>query len=1043
MADFLPTVDDDTAAAEPLAADVTAVLVAHDGARWLPLALDFLRRQTRPPDRVIAVNTGSTDSTGELLAEALGAENVIELERDAGFGAAVAAGLAHLGASDSDDDEFVWILHDDCAPAPDALHELLVALAASPSITVAGPKVLAWHDRHWLLEVGLTATWLGRRETGLERHEQDQGQHDAERDVLAVGSPGMLVRRDVWDRLGGFDPNLRLFGDDLDLGWRANLAGERVTVVPRAVVFHAEAMAHGRRRPDAAATGRHSDASRHIAQRRAALYAAAVRAPAWQFPLQLVGILVSSLLRVIGYVVAKEPGLAADEFRATVGFYGQLGSVWRARGSARAIRVTPERELRHLKPPPGVGLRHAWDAASGALAERARVADVDVDLDLDSEKRDSLLRRATARPGWLLAGFGLVAAILAGRGLIGGGWLSGGALLPATPGAADLWSGYLEAWHPVADGSALPAPPAYAVLATVAALALGSVAVTLDVLVLFAIPLSALSAYAVLPRFGVGRIGRVWGAAAYALLPAATGAQASGRIGSLVLLVLLPPLAAAALPVVRDGGTWRRVAATGLLLSVVVAFVPVLWPMAVLVLLVGGLGGRRDREAWARRAGFAAIPLVLLMPWSLWLLRHPQWVLLDLGAPAAALSPATPAWRVLLLDPGGPGSTPLPVGAVLVLGALVALLRWRHAVVIGWAWAVALVGLAAALLASVVTVQPPTASAAVLGWAGPGLVVAGAGLIVATALGAEGAEKRLREVGFSWRQPVAAAVLGLGLLAPVAAATGWIWIGAADPLQRGPAESVPAFVAADVSETAGARTLLIAASGSTETGATAPWALLRGSGARLSDAERSTPATAAATEDLTSLVSDLLGGQPRGGESERLRAHGVRYVQLTAPVAAWAEQRLAQTAGLSRVSGATGVAVWRLDGEPVVATVIAADGTRTPLVGDPVAGPIVVPPGAAERRVEIAEAAADGWSATLSGEQLARAESQWAQSFALPEEGGSLRVEYSDNRGWWLLAQALALAGIVLGALPGRRPDPDADAVADEADPTLAKGAGS
>ena len=1035
MADFL-TVDDDVAPAEPLAADVTAVIVAHDGERWLPLALDFLRRQTRPPDRVVAVDTGSTDSTGELLAAALGPDSVLTVDRDAGFGAAVAAGLAHVGVNpDEAEDQFVWVLHDDCAPAADALHQLLVAIAESPSIAVAGPKVIAWHDRHWLLEVGLTATWLGRRETGLERHEQDQGQHDAQRDVLAVGSPGMLIRRGVWDRLGGFDPNLQLFGDDLDLGWRANLAGERVAVVPSAVVFHAEAMAHGRRRPDAVATGRHADASRHASQRRAALYAAAVRAPAWQFPLQLIGILVASLLRVFGYFVAKEPGVAAEEFRAAVSFYGQLGSVWRARAAARQLRVTPERELRHLKPPPGVGLRHAWDAASGALAERARV-----EADVDTEKRDSLVVRATARPAWLLAGFGLVAALLAGRGLIGGGWLSGGALLPATPGAADLWRGYLEAWHPVADGSMLPAPPAYALLAALAGLALGSVAVTVDVLVLLAIPLAALSAYAVLPRFGVGRIGRVWGAAAYALLPAATGAQASGRIGSLLLLVLLPPLAVAVLPVLRDGGTWRRVAAAGLLLSVVVAFVPVLWPMALVIVVLGGLAGRSDRDAWAKRAAFIAVPLVVLLPWSLWLLRHPQWALLDLGAPAASLSPATPAWRVLLLDPGGPGSTPVPVGAVLVLGALVALLRWRHAVVVGWAWAVALVGVAAALLASVVTVQPPTVGEAVLGWAGPGLVVAGAALVVATALGAEGAEKRLREVGFSWRQPAAAVVLGLGLMAPLAAATAWIWIGAADPLQRGPAESVPAFVAADANETAGARTLLIAADATSDSGTYAPWALLRGSGARLSDAERSTPVSAAATADLSALVGDMLGGQPRGSEAERLRAHGIRYVQLAAPVAAWAEQRLSQTAGLSRVSGENGVAVWRLDGQPSVATVVSVDGTRTPLVGDPVAGPIVVPPGAADRRVEIAEAAADGWSATLNGEPLARADSGWAQSFALPEAGGSLRADYSDSRGWWLAAQALAFAALVLAALPGRRPDPDADAVADEADPTLAQG---
>jgi len=65
-----------------------------------------------------------------------------------------------------------------------------------------------------------------------------------------VSSAGMLVRRDVWDELGGFDPYLPLMRDDVDLCWRAWLAGHRVAVVPTAIVFHAEAAAAERRAVD-------------------------------------------------------------------------------------------------------------------------------------------------------------------------------------------------------------------------------------------------------------------------------------------------------------------------------------------------------------------------------------------------------------------------------------------------------------------------------------------------------------------------------------------------------------------------------------------------------------------------------------------------------------------------------------------------------------------------------------------------------------------------------------------------------------------------
>src|SRR5688572_2731408 len=78
---------------------VTAVVVAHDGARWLPDVLAALAAQTRQPQRVVAVDTGSTDGSYDLLVAALGAERVVRAEPATGYGAAVAAGLAHADAT--------------------------------------------------------------------------------------------------------------------------------------------------------------------------------------------------------------------------------------------------------------------------------------------------------------------------------------------------------------------------------------------------------------------------------------------------------------------------------------------------------------------------------------------------------------------------------------------------------------------------------------------------------------------------------------------------------------------------------------------------------------------------------------------------------------------------------------------------------------------------------------------------------------------------------------------------------------------------------
>ena len=73
---------------------VFAVLVAHDGARWLPEVLTSLLSQTRPPDRIIAIDTGSTDRTLEIL-DVSGIET-IHADRDCGFGEAINQARANL-----------------------------------------------------------------------------------------------------------------------------------------------------------------------------------------------------------------------------------------------------------------------------------------------------------------------------------------------------------------------------------------------------------------------------------------------------------------------------------------------------------------------------------------------------------------------------------------------------------------------------------------------------------------------------------------------------------------------------------------------------------------------------------------------------------------------------------------------------------------------------------------------------------------------------------------------------------------------------------
>jgi GT2 family glycosyltransferase len=247
--------------ATPLRHVVTLVVVAHDGARLLPGLINAVREQTHTVHRAVGVDTGSRDRSGAVLTELLGADAVFGMDADTGYGAAIARALQHPAARRPVSEpasppdpavEWIWLLHDDCEPAPDALEQLLRGASRHRSTAVLGPKLKDLADRRVLRETGVTVDRAGRRLTAIEPGEIDQGQHDGNRPVLAVSSAGMLIRRDVWDQLDGFDPDLPLMRDDIDFCWRAHAAGYEIRVVTDAVVYHRDLSARQIRKAPAA-----------------------------------------------------------------------------------------------------------------------------------------------------------------------------------------------------------------------------------------------------------------------------------------------------------------------------------------------------------------------------------------------------------------------------------------------------------------------------------------------------------------------------------------------------------------------------------------------------------------------------------------------------------------------------------------------------------------------------------------------------------------------------------------------------------------------
>ncbi len=926
---------------------MAVVLVSHDGQRWLPTVLQGLAAQTHPVDRVVAVDTGSKDESANLLESALGPGGqqgeVVRSTSRSSFPDAVRTGLERLAVTGTPP-EWIWLLHDDATPAPDALAELLAAARAHPAADVLGPKLREWPSLRRLLELGVSISGTGQRETGLERGEYDQGQHDDLREVLAVNTAGMLVRRDLLVALDGFDPSLPVFGNDVDFGWRAAAAGRTTLVVPSAVVFHAEAAHRGLRRTPL--TGRRT----HYQERRAALWTLLANASRGRLGLLVVRLVLGTMVRMLGFVLVRSPGEALDDLAALVSVLSRPGDLRSARRRRRQTVVAgsgePDRDrVRRLLPPWWLPYRHGLDVVSDLaaaltntaadVAERRRTATAAADpssmaarrkrVDEDDDLADAgMLARLVTNPVAVLSVLSVIALVVAARAGVGA--VSGGALSPAPDSVGRWWSLYLDSWHPLAQGTPVPAPASLLPLALLGSVLspVGAVSVVL----VAAAPVAMWGAWRFLRV--IGRLASDQGASrwlllgastAYAVLPLASGAWGTGRLGPVVASALLPWVAHAALGFAdpEEDRRWRAAWRTGLLLALTTCFTPLAWAWAVLLgalLLVLALwlapSVGRARSTWAPPVTALATVPVLLAPWWVPLLVHgaAAGLLLDVGrtldlARGGVAGGASAPLSILLGRVGDLSTLGAPgwLGVVPVVLAGLALVprATRPGVLVSWA--VALVTALAVLLVAPVRLGGdlvPGTGFLLVAWQGC--------LVVAVVLGAQGAlasSVRTRRGG----RTLAAVLALVAVLVPVGG-LGWSLALGGDELVSDPPTDVPAYMVQ--SAMTGPEHGVLVIRGSVQEGLT--YAVLRDDGVSLGEDEVLALAAddPALDADVTALVS-----RPRPAVIQQLAAAGLEYVVMPAPADGSVAAGLDATDGLVQASAENReTRAWRVD-EPL------------------------------------------------------------------------------------------------------------------------------
>jgi GT2 family glycosyltransferase len=210
---------------------ISVIIPNWNGVHHLPTCLDSLRRQTYPNFEVIVVDNGSTDGSLELLRGDYGEVKVVALPENRGFAGGVNAGLRQAQG------EVIAVFNNDAEADPYWLEELVKGLARHPEAGMATPKVLLFDRRDVINSAG---DFYGVDGVPGNRGvwQRDEGQFDNEEYVFGAAGVAAAYRRAMLDEVGLFDEELFSFCEDVDLAWRAQLAGWKCIYVPTAVVYH-------------------------------------------------------------------------------------------------------------------------------------------------------------------------------------------------------------------------------------------------------------------------------------------------------------------------------------------------------------------------------------------------------------------------------------------------------------------------------------------------------------------------------------------------------------------------------------------------------------------------------------------------------------------------------------------------------------------------------------------------------------------------------------------------------------------------------------
>jgi GT2 family glycosyltransferase len=214
------------------ACPLLSVIIPHyNGVDFISACLRALAHQSYPHLETIVVDNGSIDESVELIQREFPNVSLIELGRNLGLTVAINRGISVATG------EIIVALNNDTEVSPAWAQALVDTLETYPDAGIVASKMLLFDERDRLHSAG---DGFGTDGIPINRGvwQRDDGQFDGDTYIFGGCGGAVAYRREMLTDIGLFDEELFMYLEDVDLNWRAQLAGYRAVFAPRAVVYH-------------------------------------------------------------------------------------------------------------------------------------------------------------------------------------------------------------------------------------------------------------------------------------------------------------------------------------------------------------------------------------------------------------------------------------------------------------------------------------------------------------------------------------------------------------------------------------------------------------------------------------------------------------------------------------------------------------------------------------------------------------------------------------------------------------------------------------